>query len=181
LACSVRLMRLTLAQLHQARRVVGVDIDVDLIQSCTTTVQQAYSIQKPSCERPEVATDKEKRKKRRKLTSGQEEADLTKKPELQYFPACFPALYDIIPINPQAESSTSPLTAGASTSTGTDRKRRGTSYEPDNIPSFPQNLVFYAANWAEEEIETDTAQYDVILAWVSPNSPCQTVVADPRC
>lgn len=157
-------MRLTLAQLHQPRRVVGVDIDVDLIQSCNSTVQQAYSIQKPSHDKPEVATNREKRKKRRKLTIGQEEEDTAKKFDPQYFPACFPALYDIIPINPKAESSSSSSTAGPSTTNGPDRKRRETSPSLGNIPSFPQNLVFYAANWAEEEIETDPAQYDVILA-----------------
>ena len=157
-------MRLTLAQLHQPRRVVGVDIDVDLIESCNSTVQQAYSIQKPTHDKAEVAMNGEKRKKRRKLTSGQEEEDPPRKPEPQYFPACFPALYDIIPINPKVESSTSSSTASPSSSTGTDRKRRETSPSLGDIPSFPQNLVFYAANWAEEEIETDPAQYDVILA-----------------
>ena len=141
------------------------DIDVDLIQSCSTTVQQAYSIQKPCDGTPQVTTDKEKRKKRRKLTSGMKEADLTNKVEPQYFPACFPALYDTIPMNPKAEVPTLLPAAGPSTSTGRDRKRSGTSYDADNDnPSFPQNLVFYAANWAEEEIETDAAQYDVILA-----------------
>jgi 7SK snRNA methylphosphate capping enzyme len=164
LKSAARLKYLNLAQLHHARRVIGVDIDVDLIQACSGTVQQAYSIQKPLSGKPVVTTELEKRKKRRKLTSDQVEADPSIETAARYFPACFPALYDIIPINPRSESSTSSSGAGTSTSTETDRKRKGTSPQSHNMVAFPQNLVFYAADWAEEEIETDTEQYDVILA-----------------
>ena len=47
------------------------------------------------------------------------------------------------------------------------RKRSKSATESSDPPitSFPRNLVFYAANWAEEQIETDADRYDVILAY----------------
>ena len=154
--------------MHQAKRVIGVDIDLDLIQQCGHTVQHAFSLQKPSTDRGEGSSEAPKKKKR-KLTSG-DGAGSAEQPSsetrMHYFPACFPALYGTITMGGSPNGSVADRDA-ASRKSPAARKRSKSATESSDPPitSFPRNLVFYAANWAEEEIETDADRYDVILAY----------------
>jgi hypothetical protein len=146
--------------------VIGVDIDVDLIQQCGRTVQQAFSLQKPSKSQAEPPAERS-RKKRKLLNgnrAGQAEEPVSEG-QLHYFPACFPALYGSVPIAGTSQSAISEGHGAAQEAEG-GRKRSKGSKNSSEAPTqkFPRNLVFYAANWAEEEIETDANRYDVILA-----------------
>lgn len=145
---------------------IGVDIDVDLIQQCGRTVQQAFSLQKPSISQAEPSAEKS-RKKRKLLNgnrAGQAEEPVSEG-QLHYFPACFPALYGSVPIAGTSQSAVSEGHGAVQDAEG-GRKRSKGSKNSSEAPTqkFPRNLVFYAANWAEEEIETDANRYDVILA-----------------
>lgn len=138
---------------------------MDLIQQCGHTVQHAFSLQKPAT--PEELATKKKSKKR-KLADGNE-LSTTEQPsseaQLQYFPACFPALYDSIPVVGTSKASTQRSGISGDQPEGSRKRPKDSS---DSAPvKFPRNLVFYAANWAEEDIETDVDRYDVILAYVS--------------
>ena len=142
------------------------DIDVDLIQQCGRTVQQAFSLQKPSVSQTEPPADKS-RKKRKLLNgdrAGQAEEPISEG-QLHHFPACFPALYGSIPIAGTSQSAISEGRGAAQEAEGSRKRFKG-SKNSSEAPAqrFPRNLVFYAANWAEEEIETDASRYDVILA-----------------
>ena len=156
---------------------MGVDIDNALIDQCRTTVEQAFSLQKPldfdpaerqSCPNPigEVAESsiREPSRKKRKLKNGAAQdaqtapaPTLTPKVDTQYFHSFFPQLFGPIDIHGAT------LLANSLRTGQFERGIDAESRQPSGHSHFPRNLEFHAADWASTSIDTDKDGYDVIL------------------
>lgn len=77
------------AQRYRPRRIIGVDIDIDLVHQCGETVTQAYALQKPK--------------------TGHESSQPVQQ---HYFPACFPQMYGPVAISKQQGPPHRPSTLG---------------------------------------------------------------------
>lgn len=162
---------------------MGVDIDNALIDQCRTTVEHAFSLQKPLDKQPRspnpagqinsasVEQVGEPRRKKRKLKNGvaqgvQNSPMSMSQDDTNYFPVFFPQLLGSIDVR------------GATLLGNLDLQKADEEEGARQLPTdpckqtgraaFPRNLEFHAADWTNARIDTDETGYDVILGYVFP-------------
>lgn len=143
----------TIAQRWGAKKVVGVDIDDELIQRAWKRRRFVWSLEGPleSESQPEStpqlphADTSNGKKRKRENGSDIPEDDKTlpsSRARWNHFPMSMAHLFDPLPIIPLNTSSTRPT-------------------------AFPHNVIFRTGDWATAGIREDAEGYDVVLACVS--------------
>ncbi|KAB5592869.1 7SK snRNA methylphosphate capping enzyme [Ceratobasidium theobromae] len=129
IGCNEGWVTCEIARNYNARNVVGVDVDTELISRAWRHRREVWSLQKPA----EIVGN---------FTSSIMHGDRPTEQDLDslhgssdsYFPDCFPFLFGPIPISAQNSS-------------------------------FPNNVSFYASNWANQGCPADQQGYDVVVAF----------------
>lgn len=115
---------------------MGVDIDDTLIRAAWKRRRAVWSMQGPpsASQSDSQADDESSLKKRKRPNEGAETAEQSCAAD--YFPASCEHMFGSLPVPEKAEGSA----------------------------EFPHNVVFFTADWVDNEIAEDAAGYDVVLA-----------------
>lgn len=162
-----------IAQKYSARRVVGVDIDGELVRKAWLRRRTVWSRQAPLVmDFKEVEDDGSIRRKTKKRKLDHQVSSppsqlaknaTTRTPVPDYFPASCLHMFGPLPIPP--------------TPTATERV-------PDLDPVlpgpnvFPHNLTFRQSDWPSQPIPEDNEHYDVVIAYV-PSLPLSSFYFSP--
>ncbi|KAI5476739.1 hypothetical protein MNV49_007329 [Pseudohyphozyma bogoriensis] len=161
--CNAGLVTVEIAQRFGAAKVVGVDIDDNLVNQCRRTVELAWSRQEPLESVHFAAKSLQTRDRPPHERAPSPPPAPTEPPKGDYFPLAFPRMFGYLPTPPKDAVTTYQRVAEEDTK-GVLREGKK-RVMPTEVVSFPENIKFRPADWPNETIYEDSKGYDVIIAF----------------